>query len=259
MLGWKRLGLSLLAGLIIVGSSGCSLFTGIRDYIAYNDTCNDFVIGWRNEVWAKQSWHDNKHCFADRPYLKHFGEGYQAGYRDVAAGGNGCPPALPPRCYWAWHYQSPEGQAKVAAWFEGYPHGAATAERDNAGGWQEIQVSHLIETQYSPEFQDGTIFLPEEMIEQMQCNPTDPALLQPTPNLQDSLVPAPQADPAFQPAPNESASAFGLRVGADRWAAANPLERFNGGEQLPPDFMDTRMTRPDSRPDLPPAQSTYYE
>jgi hypothetical protein len=54
----------------------------------------------------------------------------------------------------------------VAAWFAGFPHGAATAERDNAGAWQEIQVSHQIETQYSAEFQNGTIFLPDELLEE---------------------------------------------------------------------------------------------
>jgi hypothetical protein len=166
MLRWKYLCLSIVVSFVIIGSPGCSVFNGMRDYIAYNDACNDFVIGYRNEVWAKQSWHENKSCFADQPYLKAFGEGYQAGYIDVASGGNGCPPVLPPRCYWAWHYQSPEGQAKVAAWFAGFPHGAATAERDNAGGWQEIQVSHQTETQYSPEFQNGTIFLPDELLEE---------------------------------------------------------------------------------------------
>ena len=208
MLRWRRLGLCLLAGLVVMGSSGCSMFTSIHDYIAYNDACNDFVIGWRNEVWAKQSWHENKDCVADRPHLKHFGEGYQAGYRDVASGGSGCPPVLPPRCYWAWHYQSPEGQAKVAAWFEGYPHGAATAERDNAGGWQEIQVSHQIETQYSPEFQDGTIFLPEEMIEQLRTR--EPAV----PNTGATPPLAPQADPAFLPAAASSAFPYPPTAGA---------------------------------------------
>jgi hypothetical protein len=166
MLRWKYLCFCILGSMAIISSSGCSVFRTVQDYIDYNDTCNDFVIGYRNEVWAKQSWHDNKSCFADQPYLKDFGKGYQAGYADVANGGSGCPPALPPRSYWKWHYQSPEGQAKVAAWFAGYPHGAATAERDNAGAWQEIQVSHQIETQYSAEFQNGTIFLPDEVLEE---------------------------------------------------------------------------------------------
>ncbi len=214
MLRWKHLCLSIVGSLVIVCGSGCSMFTSIHDYIAYNDASNDFVLGWRNEVWARQSWHENKACVGDREYLKDFGKGYRAGYADVASGGNGCPPVLPPRCYWAWHYQTPEGQAKVAAWFAGYPHGAATAERDNAGGWQEIQVSHQIETQYSPEFQDGTIFLPEEMIEQMRCDRPDPSMILPTPDQQNRSPLAPQADSAFLPAAASSAFPYPPTVGA---------------------------------------------
>jgi hypothetical protein len=76
-------------------------------------------------------------------------------YLRVVSGGSGCVPPLPPREYWSWKYQTAEGQAKVAAWFDGFTYGAQAADEEGAGMWQDIQVSHLIEAQYSPEFQRG--------------------------------------------------------------------------------------------------------
>ncbi len=147
--------LVLLVLLAAVGLTGCSIGQSIGNYLAYNDTQNDFVMGWRNRVWARQAWHEQKHQFAGHQQFRAFGEGFRAGYVNVASGGNGCPPAVPPRKYWSWKYQTPEGQCKVAAWFEGFTYGAQAAESDGAGNFQQIQVSHAIEVQYSPEFQAG--------------------------------------------------------------------------------------------------------
>ena len=68
---------------------------------------------------------------------------------DVADGGTGCTPAFPPRDLWGWKYQSCEGQARVAAWFAGYPHGARAAEEDGIGNWNQIQTSSSIQEQYA--------------------------------------------------------------------------------------------------------------
>lgn len=151
VLAWRFL---LLVGLTVV-FTGCSLTQGLNNYLAYNDNCNDMVMGWRNSVWATQAWHNQKQNFANHPESRAFGDGFRDGYQGVASGGGGCPPPVPPRRYWTWKYQTPEGQCKVAAWFEGYSYGAAAAEEDGAGYFQDIQVSHAIETQYSPEFQAG--------------------------------------------------------------------------------------------------------
>lgn len=140
---------------LFTASTGCATFQGVRDYIQYNDATDDFVVGWRNYVWANKAWAAQKDCYYGQPHLADFGEGFRAGYRNVAAGGDGCPPPLPPRNYWNWKHQSPEGQAKIAAWFSGYPYGAAAAEQEGAGNWREIPVSHVIQQMYSPEFQQG--------------------------------------------------------------------------------------------------------
>lgn len=168
MIRCSKLCLCAIALGTILGSTGCTALTGMRDYIAYNDCGNDFVISYRNDVWAANSWHANKHAFAGQPHLKAFSDGYKAGYVAVASGGSGCPPAIPPRKYWRWQYQTAEGQSKMAAWSSGFPHGAAAAEQDLAGEFMEIPVSEDIKLQYSPGFESGTMYLPDEVLEEYQ-------------------------------------------------------------------------------------------
>jgi hypothetical protein len=159
---------------LCLACSGCALTQGVNNYLEYNDDCNDFVMGWRNEVWARQAWHEQKHYFDGHQEQGAFGAGFRDGYADVASGANGCPPPVPPRKYWTWKYQTPEGQCKVAAWFEGYPHGARAAEEHGAGNFQDIQVSYAIEAQYSPEFQAGGVPHLDEGIQYSDGQPPEP-------------------------------------------------------------------------------------
>lgn len=202
----------LLAGVLLAVGGGCSLFQGARDYVQYNDATDDFVVGWRNYVWANKAWHARKAEHACEPQLYDFGEGFRAGYRDAAGGANGCPPPLPPRNYWSWKFQSPEGQAKIAAWFAGYPHGAKAAEEDCAGNWRQIPVSHVIEQQYSPEF--GQAQIP-------RCDgncypqPADPTGRDPLDQLLPQGVPYERQLPTPMPAPyGTSPLGSGQNVGA---------------------------------------------
>lgn len=233
----RRLLLLSVVSASLASFSGCSVFVGIRDYIAYNDSTNRLVMGWRNDVWAQQSWHENKHLYDDQPYKADFGVGYRDGYAAVASGGNGCPPPLPPRKYWRWHYETPEGQAKIAAWFAGYPHGAAAAEQDAAGEWQEIPVSHSIEQQYTPEFENGTMFLPQEVSEQYY-GPAGPAPASgslPPASVLGPEVPAPAAPTLMHGAQNSGPSPdrFHASPSPSAGAPAGMMGRdtFSAGEQ----------------------------
>jgi hypothetical protein len=151
----RQVGAVAILLLLAVSQIGCAPFRGLRETIAYNDAVNDFVMGWRNSTWARQAWHERKWMYIDQPQFVTFGQGFRDGYAAVAAGSDGCVPALPPRHYWSWKFQTGEGQAKVAAWFAGYPHGVQAAQEDGAGHFQQIQVSHIIEAEYSPEFRAG--------------------------------------------------------------------------------------------------------
>jgi hypothetical protein len=141
------------AAIMMIGSalssfSGCTAWTGAQNAWQYNHYWNDTMMGYRQRTMATKAWHSRKHCYANQRYLKEFARGFKAGYMDVAAGGNGCTPAFPPREYWGWNYQSREGQARVSAWFSGYPYGAQAAEQEGVGNWTQIQTSRSIQNEY---------------------------------------------------------------------------------------------------------------
>lgn len=135
--GWLLLAIAPTA----VGLAGCSAIGGAKNSWQYNSSWNSIMTGYRNDAWATKSWHAKKHQFCREAHLHEFCEGFKAGYMSIAEGTEGCSPAFPPRQYWGWKYQSAEGQAKVAAWYAGYPHGARAADEDGIGNWQQIQTS----------------------------------------------------------------------------------------------------------------------
>lgn len=215
---------TVLLGLLF--APGCSPFRGLRENLQYNDSMNDFVMGWRNSAWARQAWNERKWMHVDEPQFISFGQGFRDGYADVAGGANGCVPPLPPRSFWTWKYQTGEGQAKVAAWFAGYPYGARAAQEDGAGNFQQIQVSHLIEAQYSPEFQAG------------KCPGCDPATMPNSP-IQEVLpgnapveqipAPAPQSPTPQSTAPQSPAPL----TNPNSQAALNPAWSANSMTRIP--------------------------
>ena len=136
--GWlqfvkKRFAFLLLACSAAVPFAGCTAFTGLNNSWQYNGYWNQTMMGQRNKSSASKAWHCRKHHFCNEKYMKEFSQGFKAGYMDIADGGTGCTPAFPPREYWGWKYQSCEGQARVAAWYSGFPHGARAAEEDGIG------------------------------------------------------------------------------------------------------------------------------
>ena len=153
-LGWlqfvkKRFAFLLLACSAAVPFAGCTAFTGLNNSWQYNGYWNQTMMGQRNKSSASKAWHCRKHHFCKEKYMKEFSQGFKAGYMDIADGGTGCTPAFPPREYWGWKYQSCEGQARVAAWYSGYPHGDRAADEEGIGHWTQIQTSSAIQHQYS--------------------------------------------------------------------------------------------------------------
>jgi hypothetical protein len=144
----RRLVLLMVLGSAVVQFTGCSAWTGINNSWKYNGFWNETMMGYRNRSSSSKAWHCRKHHFCNQKYLKEFAAGFKAGYEDVADGGTGCTPSFPPREYWGWKYQSCEGQARVAAWFSGFPHGARAAEEEGIGHWTQIQSSSNVQQQY---------------------------------------------------------------------------------------------------------------
>jgi len=134
--------------LALLATGGCSPLKCLRDQIAYNHHVNELVTSSHNRRLAKRAWKQRRSEFCDQPQFRDFGAGFGAGYCDVASGGHGCPPPLPPRKYWKSRYEDYLGQERVAAWFAGYPHGARAAEEDGVGAWRSIQLSPAVQQQY---------------------------------------------------------------------------------------------------------------
>ncbi len=143
----RKLLAGICAAFMLVSSfSGCSsLHSGIR--CLSSGGWNDAVVNLRNRSFSLKAWHRRKHHFCHERHLADFCAGFRAGYEDVANGGGECTPAFPPQQYWSWQFQSAEGQARTAAWFAGYPHGARAAEEDGVGSWNQIAMSSGMQAQ----------------------------------------------------------------------------------------------------------------
>ena len=130
----------LLSIAITVGLCGCSTVSSIKS-IASTGIWNDTVETLRNRSYSAKAWHRRKHNFANCRHNRDFQAGFRAGYEAIADGKPGCPPTFPPKEYWGWEFQSADGQSRIAAWFEGYPHGVQAAREDGVTSWNHFASS----------------------------------------------------------------------------------------------------------------------
>lgn len=70
-----------------------------------------------------------------------FREGYTQAYVDIAEGGTGVVPAVPPERYWKSKNRSAEGYARAEEWFAGYRTGASAAEAEGLSQYNTIPTS----------------------------------------------------------------------------------------------------------------------
>ncbi|MGV3486656.1 MAG: hypothetical protein ACO1RT_19720 [Planctomycetaceae bacterium] len=137
----KKVLLAAALGLAMYPSTGCTMAKGLGNSLSHHEALDDFMVGYRNQAWAAKAWHCRKHKFCNRQFLSDFENGFRDGYQAVADGGNGCVPAVCPQSYWGWQYQTADGQARMNAWFEGYPLGVQAAEQDGIGHWSQVRTS----------------------------------------------------------------------------------------------------------------------
>lgn len=120
--------LQILSLAVCLGATGCAEFQELK-------------IDYRNRYLAKEAWESLQETYDCMNYEKDFGRGFRQGYYEVAMGGNGCPPVLPPRRYWSVRYMSMEGRARTEAWFAGFRYGALVAEQDGVGIFMQLPTS----------------------------------------------------------------------------------------------------------------------
>lgn len=128
-------------GLSAIGMTGCTIGSGAYSSLTDCDCIDDFMLGYRNRAMAEKAWHCRKPCIPNRQYTKEFKDGFIAGYMDIAAGGNGCTPAMAPSSFWGFQYQTASGHQAINAWFAGFPQGVKAAEQDGVGHWHSIGMS----------------------------------------------------------------------------------------------------------------------
>jgi hypothetical protein len=126
---------------LIAPSTGCMFISGAQRALSRHDALDEFMVDYRNRAWAARAWLCRKNRYANHCYLSDLEAGFRQGYEDVAAGGSGCLPAVCPQSYWGWQYQSADGQARMNAWFEGYPLGVQAAEQDGVGHWGNVAAA----------------------------------------------------------------------------------------------------------------------
>ncbi len=75
------------------------------------------------------------------PYSEDYHAGFLEGFSYFVLRGGDCePPAVPPQSYWKESFRTPEGQARVHDWFNGYRHGAQTAR---GGHYRDLELLSL--------------------------------------------------------------------------------------------------------------------
>ncbi|MBI3861551.1 MAG: hypothetical protein HY290_06620 [Planctomycetia bacterium] len=118
--------------LLLATFSGC---------ISTKDCIDRCLVDCRNRCYAEMAWLSCKSNYCDVDYKCDFGKGFKDGYVAVASGGGLCQPALPPREYWGYEYQNPDGQERQLAWFNGYSYGALYAEQEGISDWSRVVTS----------------------------------------------------------------------------------------------------------------------
>jgi hypothetical protein len=144
----RRLSAAVLV-LPLFMSAGCqSLMQDVDDSLLCVRNCSDSWHAWKyyRTACPDESW-----------YPHHYGKGFRAGYRNVAEGGDGCPPTLPPSCYWSVCYQNPAGQAKVQEWFRGWVFGANAARIDGVADYNQIMTSERLFGRCGPQSAPGDV------------------------------------------------------------------------------------------------------
>jgi hypothetical protein len=105
------------------GCSGCTTGCGPNCYIGWIDTLrtrNDARANARQVLRSTYGRFPQVSC--------HYSDGFEQAFVDLAEGGDGSIPPIPPRRYWNAEYRCPWGAGCAEEWFVGYEAGVAAAD-----------------------------------------------------------------------------------------------------------------------------------
>jgi hypothetical protein len=132
----------MVLAVLCVMQSGCTVYYNARRTLITEPR----LFNWKAdhvkslklyEEWAEAAWIETG-LGAGGCADPNFAWGFRSGFVEyVYAGGNGEPPAAPPRELWKAGWRTAEGKAAADAWFAGFRQGAAVARE---GGYREQAV-----------------------------------------------------------------------------------------------------------------------
>lgn len=140
-LGWQRMLLLALVATCCLPLTGC--LNPNRPH-ALGNLVDGMYSNYRERVWAHRAF-NQQYGHMPRKFREHFRKGFVEGYCNVCNGGDGYIPAMPPKDYWGYEFQSADGAECVSAWFDGFPEGVAAARKANAGKNADMYISNMIE------------------------------------------------------------------------------------------------------------------
>lgn len=215
----------MLVMVALASPMGCSVcqyarLTAYEEPKLFNDECDDKASMAAYRAMADKAWHEAGVCCPEECFEGDYAYGFREGFAEfVYAGGNGEPPAVPPRPYWQLDVRSGEGGQAIKSWYEGYRHGARIA-RD--GGYRRattLTVSASLRdcgacgcpgdelTPHRPTTPSGPSFQASEPFE-----PAQPEIILPEPTSPEATpgeapeptpLPEPPAPGEFEAAPPE--------------------------------------------------------
>lgn len=176
----------------LAAMSGCQFYCYGVNNIAYEiHRCLDDKKSAKSvEKMAADAWKE----FCSKNTQETFSRDYEAGFisgftYSVWRGGNGEPPAVPPGGYWKEQFRTPDGQARVQNWFNGYRQGAQTALISGYRNHELLPLSRPLQEETRADMyraKEATLAPPRPV--------QDPAGLLPAPMpVQESVIPAPAA------------------------------------------------------------------
>jgi hypothetical protein len=132
----RMVALSVVA--LSIFGSGCTLVSDATSLTVFEmrECLQDHLESARNRKWAARAWEEVEACNPQRGYSADYAQGFKDGFESyLFRGGNGEPPAFPPRNYRQVRYQTPQGYQAIEDWFAGFRHGATAARESGQRRW----------------------------------------------------------------------------------------------------------------------------